>query len=175
MAGSFRGFGGPQAHFAAESHMDEIAKKLEMDPLDLRLMNMLRPGTLTATSQMVEEGCGLEECIKKAIAESDWYRKRRQFQSITGTKKRGLGLAIMYHGNSLGPEGNDFATVHMQIDSECKIRVLERHLPSTEQEPHPVYFRSLPKQCTSLLTTSLSIPQTQSIAVTRGQRLPPER
>jgi CO/xanthine dehydrogenase Mo-binding subunit len=42
---------------------------------------------------------------------------------MNGTKKRGLGIAIMYHGNSLGPEGNDFATVHMQIDSECKIRL----------------------------------------------------
>lgn len=123
MAGSFRGFGGPQAHFAAESHMDEIAKKLGMDPLDLRVMNMLRPGTLTATSQMVDEGCGLEECVKRATAESDWYNQRRKFQAINGTKKRGLGIAIMYHGNSLGPEGNDFATVHMEIDNEGKIRV----------------------------------------------------
>ncbi len=96
MAGSFRGFGGPQSHFAAESHMDEIAKKLGMDPLDLRLMNMLRPGTLTATSQMVDEGCGLEECVKKATAESDWYNQRRKFQAMNGTKKRGLGIAIMY-------------------------------------------------------------------------------
>ena len=123
MAGSFRGFGGPQSHFAAESHMDEIAKKLDMDPLDLRIMNMLRPGTLTATSQLVDEGCGLEECVTKATAESDWYKKRQQFQAMTGTKKRGLGIAILYHGNSLGPEGNDFATVHMQIDSEGKIRL----------------------------------------------------
>jgi CO/xanthine dehydrogenase Mo-binding subunit len=123
MAGSFRGFGGPQAHFAAESHMDEIAKKLDIDPLDLRLMNILRPGTLTATSQIVDEGCGLEECITKATTESDWYKKRRQFKDMNGTKKRGLGIALMYHGNSLGPEGNDFATVHMQIDSACKIRL----------------------------------------------------
>src|SRR5208337_1895448 len=96
MAGSFRGFGGPQAHFAAESHIDEIAKKLGMDPLDLRVMNMLRPGTLTATSQMVDEGCGLEECVKKATAEADWYNQRRKFQGMNGTKKRGLGIAIMY-------------------------------------------------------------------------------
>jgi CO/xanthine dehydrogenase Mo-binding subunit len=121
MAGSFRGFGGPQAHFAAESHMDEIAKKLEMDPLDLRLINILRPGTLTATSQMIDEACGLEECIKKATAESDWYTKRQEFSNMPGTKKRGLGIAIMYHGNSLGPEGNDFATVHMQIGEDGMI------------------------------------------------------
>jgi CO/xanthine dehydrogenase Mo-binding subunit len=123
MAGSFRGFGGPQAHFAAESHMDEIAKKLDMDPLDLRLLNILRPGTLTATSQMVDEACGLEECIEKATKESDWYRKREEFGKTNGAKRRGLGIAIMYHGNSLGPEGSDFATVHMRIDEEGLIRL----------------------------------------------------
>ena len=123
IAGSFRGFGGPQAHFAAESHMDEIAKKLGMDPLDLRLLNILRPGTRTATSQIVDEGCGLEECISKAVKECDWYNKRRQFRNMNGTKKRGLGIAIMYHGNSLGPEGNDFATVHMEIDRDGAIKL----------------------------------------------------
>ena len=123
MAGSFRGFGGPQAHFAVESHMDKIAKQLGMDPLDLRLGNILRPGTLTATSQMVDEGCGLEECIRRAVKESDWQNKRLQFKKSNGTKRRGLGIAIMYHGNSLGPEGNDFATVHMQIDRDGTIRL----------------------------------------------------
>ena len=123
MAGSFRGFGGPQAHFAAESHMDEIAKKLGMDPLELRLINILRPGTLTATSQLVDEGCGLEECITKAVQESDWYKKRLEFKKMNGSKKRGLGIAIMYHGNSLGPEGNDYGTVHMQIDPDGTTRL----------------------------------------------------
>jgi CO/xanthine dehydrogenase Mo-binding subunit len=123
MAGSFRGFGGPQAHFAAESHMDVIAKKIDMDPLDLRLLNILRPGSLTATSQVVDEACGLEECVKRAAEESGWYRKREQFSKITGPKRRGLGIAIMYHGNSLGPEGNDFASVHMQIERNGTVRL----------------------------------------------------
>ena len=123
MAGSFRGFGGPQAHFAAESHMDVIAEKIGMDPLDLRLLNILRPGTLTATSQVVDEACGLEECVKRAAGESDWYRKREKFLKMTGTKRRGLGIAIMYHGNSLGPEGKDYATVHMQIERNGTVRL----------------------------------------------------
>jgi CO/xanthine dehydrogenase Mo-binding subunit len=122
MAGSFRGFGAPQAHFAAESQMDEIAKKLGMDPLDFRLLNILRPGTLTATSQMVDQACGLEECMKRAAQESDWYRKRKEFSTMRGSKRRGLGIAIMYHGNSLGPEGSDFAAVHMQIEKDGTIR-----------------------------------------------------
>jgi CO/xanthine dehydrogenase Mo-binding subunit len=122
MAGSFRGFGGPQAHFAAESHMDVIARKIGMDPLNFRLLNILKPGSLTATSQVVDEACGLEECVRKAAAESDWYRKRAKFSRMDGTKRRGLGIAIMYHGNSLGPEGRDYATVHMQIEKDGTIR-----------------------------------------------------
>jgi len=123
MAGSFRGFGGPQSHFAAESHMDEIAKKLGMDPVEFRLINILKPGTRTATNQLVDEGCGLEECITKAVKESGWHEKRLQFKKMNGTKKRGLGIAIMYHGNSLGPEGNDYGTVHMQIDPDGTTRL----------------------------------------------------
>jgi CO/xanthine dehydrogenase Mo-binding subunit len=42
---------------------------------------------------------------------------------MIGVKKRGLGLAIMYHGNSLGPEGSDYGTVHMEIDQNGKIRL----------------------------------------------------
>lgn len=123
IAGSFRGFGGPQAHFAAESQMDELAKKLGMDPLDFRLLNILRPGTLTATGQMVDEACGLEECARRVAEESGWYRKREQFSTMGGTKRRGLGIAIMYHGNSLGPEGNDYAAVHMQIERNGTVRL----------------------------------------------------
>ncbi len=121
IAGSFRGFGGPQAHFAAESHMDKIAKKLGMDPVDFRLLNILRPGTLMATSQMVDEACGLEECVEKAVNGSDWHIKRSSFAKENGTRRHGLGIAIMYHGNSLGPEGSDFASIHMKVDYDGKI------------------------------------------------------
>jgi len=121
MAGSFRGFGSPQVHFAAESQMDELAKKLDMDPLDLRLKNMLRPGTLTATSQLVDEACGLEECTKRAIEASNWRTKRVEFSRDRGPFRRGIGIALMYHGNSLGPEGSDYAYVHILIKPDAKI------------------------------------------------------
>ncbi len=115
MCGSFRGFGGPQSLYAAECQMDELAKKLGMDPLDLRLKNILRPGTRTANNQLVDEACGLEDCVIKASEAVDWRAKRAEYDSLRGTKRRGLGIALMYHGNSLGPEGNDYATVHIDI------------------------------------------------------------
>jgi CO/xanthine dehydrogenase Mo-binding subunit len=121
MCGSFRGFGGPQSAFAAECHMDAVAHKLGMDPLDLRLKNMLRPGTLTATSQVVDEACGLEACVTAVTKESDWYRKRSEFEGEEGTIRRGMGIAMMYHGNSLGPEGSDYAAVHAKIEPNGRI------------------------------------------------------
>jgi len=123
MAGSFRGFGSPQVHFAAESQMDELAKKLDMDPLDLRLKNILRPGTLTATSQLVDDACGLEECAIRAAQASDWRAKRREFSRDRGAFRRGIGIALMYHGNSLGPEGNDYAAVHVLIKPDGNVVV----------------------------------------------------
>jgi len=123
MAGSFRGFGSPQVHFAAECQMDELAKKLDMDPLDLRLKNILRPGTLTATSQLVDEGCGLEECTMRATEASNWRKKRLEFSRDRGPFRRGIGMALMYHGNSLGPEGNDYAYVHVLIKPDARVVV----------------------------------------------------
>jgi len=122
MAGSFRGFGGPQSHFAAESHIDEVAKKIGMDPLEFRRINMLKPGSLTATSQVVDEGCGLEECVEKVIEASNWSRKRSEYAKQSGTIRKGIGIAIMYHGNSLGPEGSDYVAAHMNIDKNGTIR-----------------------------------------------------
>jgi CO/xanthine dehydrogenase Mo-binding subunit len=123
MAGSFRGFGSPQVHFAAECQMDELAKKLDIDPLDLRVKNILRPGTLTATSQLVDEPCGLEECAVRATEAANWRAKRLEFGRDSGTFRRGIGIALMYHGNSLGPEGNDYAYVHMLIKPDAKVIV----------------------------------------------------
>jgi len=122
MAGSFRGFGGPQSHFAAESHVEEIAKKIGMDALEFRRINMLRPGSLTATSQVVDEGCGLEECVEKVVEASNWRRKKSEYPKQSGTIRNGIGIAIMYHGNSLGPEGNDYVAAHMNIDKDGTIR-----------------------------------------------------
>jgi len=116
MAGSFRGFGAPQAMYAAESQMDELAARLGMDPLDLRLKNLLRPGTRTATNQVLDDARGLEECVMKATEAADWRRKRSAYSQQTGVIRKGIGLAIMYHGNSLGPEGNDYAAVHLSVE-----------------------------------------------------------
>ncbi len=125
IAGSTRGFGSPQVHFAAEVQMDLIAERLEMDPVVFRAKNILRPGTRTLTNQRIEDP-GLDMCFRKAVALSDWYHKRKQYEQHnkgTSRLKKGIGIALLYHGNTLGPESGDFATVHIAITPDGKALV----------------------------------------------------
>lgn len=117
-AGSFRGFGNPQAHFAAENHMDALAEKLGLDPINFRLKNILRPGTATATDQILDSSVGLEDCIAKVRDASEWNRKRSVWRQDSGRMRRGIGIALLYHGNSTGtgPEGVDRSSASITID-----------------------------------------------------------
>ena len=114
-AGSFRGFGGPQAIFAFECQMEELARKLGIDPLEFRLKNMLVPGKKSATGAVMDSSCGLPECVEKVVSSSGYREKALRYRNQTGSVRRGLGLAFLMHGNSLGPEGNDYGAVHIEI------------------------------------------------------------
>jgi CO/xanthine dehydrogenase Mo-binding subunit len=121
--GSLRGFGGPQAIFAIESQMEELARKLGMDPLEFRLKNMLVPGKRNATNALMDASCGLPQCVEKVVASSDYRRKAPLYSKQRGGLRRGLGIALLMHGNSLGPEGNDYGAVHMEILSDGTVSV----------------------------------------------------
>jgi CO/xanthine dehydrogenase Mo-binding subunit len=122
-AGSLRGFGGPQAIFAIESQMEELARRLGMDPLEFRLRNMLVPGKKNATGALMDASCGLPECVEKVVTSSNYREKARLYSNQTGSVRRGLGLALLMHGNSLGPEGNDYGAVHIEVQSDGSISV----------------------------------------------------
>ncbi len=122
-AGSLRGFGGPQAIFAIESQMEELARKLGMDPLEFRLRNMLVPGKRSATSALMDTSCGLPQCVEKVVASSNYREKATRYRSQTGSVRRGLGIALLMHGNSLGPEGNDYGAVHIEVLSDGTVSV----------------------------------------------------
>src|SRR5439155_705104 len=63
-AGAFRGFGVPQAAVAHEALMDELAARLSIDPLELRLANALTSGSTTASGQLLRARAGLAACLE---------------------------------------------------------------------------------------------------------------
>jgi len=121
--GSLRGFGGPQAIFAIESQMEELARRLGMDPLEFRLRNMLVPGKKNATSAVMDASCGLPQCVEKVVNSSNYREKAQRYRNQTGNARRGLGIALLMHGNSLGPEGNDYGAVHVEVLSDGSVSV----------------------------------------------------
>jgi CO/xanthine dehydrogenase Mo-binding subunit len=95
--GSFRAPSGPQANFAVESQMDMIADALGIDPLELRLKNIVREGDEGPTGQVLT-GVGLEECLLRAAAAIGW-RERRP------ARWRGKGLACGWWTTTGGSSG----------------------------------------------------------------------
>ena len=98
-AGSFRGYGNLQATFAIEQHMDMLAEKIGMDPLEFRLKNAQEAGETTGQG-MSFKSCGFKDCITTAASRSDYTRKFKENASNRdkpGNIKRGVGMASMLH------------------------------------------------------------------------------
>jgi CO/xanthine dehydrogenase Mo-binding subunit len=126
--GAFRGFGAPQAIFAIERHMDEIAAVLGIDPVELRRRNFLHDGDTTATEQVMREPVILDQLLDRALAESGFYVKRARFakENKTSPVKRGLGIAAFYHGSGFTGSGerNLNSLAGIDVTDDDKVRVL---------------------------------------------------
>lgn len=93
-AGSFRGYGNPQATFALERVIDLLADELKMNKAEIRLKNANEKGEITGQG-LHYETCGHKECLETVIEKSNY------FKGINKTKnnriKSGTGLASMLH------------------------------------------------------------------------------
>jgi CO/xanthine dehydrogenase Mo-binding subunit len=126
--GAFRGFGAPQAIFAIERHMDEIAAMIGLDPIELRRRNFLHDGDTTATEQVMREPVIMDQLLDHALAESDYYVRRAQFDrdNQTNPVKRGIGIAAFYHGAGFTGSGERYlnSLAGVDVTPEGKVRVL---------------------------------------------------
>jgi 4-hydroxybenzoyl-CoA reductase alpha subunit len=85
--GPKRGHGTPQPRFGQEVQLDKIAERLGLDPAEMRLKMVTKPGSLTASWLRIGS-TGLAECIRKVVEMSGWKERRGRLGS-----GRGLGLA----------------------------------------------------------------------------------
>lgn len=123
-AGAFRGYGAIQGNFAIESAMDQLAKKLNIDPTVLREMNMIKPGETspifekmgegTEGTPMTIESCELAMCIKRGKELIGWDEKFHKVQ--TGKVRRGVGMAIAMQGSGIANIDMASATLKLNDD-----------------------------------------------------------
>ncbi len=100
VSGAFRGFGGPQAFFAAELHMEHIAQSMGLDSLELRRRNLIKQGDYSSTGGRFINPVKLDEVITAAVESSGYRAKRASYSSASQrhAHRKGIGLSAFFHG-----------------------------------------------------------------------------
>ena len=132
VAGAYRGYGATQGFFALEVAMDELAEKLGMDPVELRLKNHIRAGETSPIFEKLGEGregkpqivrsCALEECIKIGAERIGWYEKRKAPRR-EGSWVYGVGMACAMQGSGITGVDMAAATIIMNEDGSFRLLV----------------------------------------------------
>ncbi|HWN99270.1 MAG TPA: xanthine dehydrogenase family protein molybdopterin-binding subunit [Blastocatellia bacterium] len=130
--GAFRGFGAPQVAFAYEMHMEKIGATLGIDPLEIRRINMLREGDITATGQRLSISVGSEDVLSAAIERSGYSAKKAEAQlyneqaGSSHARRRGVGLSFFFHGAGFTGSGEAKmkAQAGVEITADGRARVL---------------------------------------------------
>ncbi|MBI4186095.1 MAG: molybdopterin-dependent oxidoreductase, partial [Chloroflexi bacterium] len=118
ISAAFRGFGNPQATFARESLIDMAAEQLGIDPLELRLKNIIKPEDLpyTTSTGFVIRSCGVEECLRKAAGAVEWGKRRKP--------NAGAGLACMITWGGGAKTGDaDFGAAQVEVAADGSVVV----------------------------------------------------
>jgi len=128
--GAYRGYGAPQALFALETHMEEIADLLGMDVLAFKSKNHVKVGDPLPLAEALGEArdgfaqtvltSGLPECIDLGAQAVDWERKRRN--PGAGSLKRGIGMAVCMHGTAIA--GLDMGAASIKINDDGSFNIL---------------------------------------------------
>ncbi len=140
--GAFRGYGGPQALFALESLMDEIAAALDLDPVEFRLKNAVRVGDPILIAKALGEGregfaqvihsCGTPECFAQGAAAIGWDRRGLagagpgldwRLDPARPHIRRGLGTALCMHGSAIAGLDMGAASIKMNDDGSFNLLV----------------------------------------------------
>jgi CO/xanthine dehydrogenase Mo-binding subunit/aerobic-type carbon monoxide dehydrogenase small subunit (CoxS/CutS family) len=117
VAGAFRGFGVPQSTLLNEALLDQLAERLNEDPLEFRHRRALRAGDVTPTGQKLEASVGLQACLdalrpawREARARAEVFNRAQTAFGVSAAdsidphrryahaKRRGVGIACMWYG-----------------------------------------------------------------------------
>jgi putative selenate reductase molybdopterin-binding subunit len=136
--GAYRGYGAPQALFALEVHMEEIAEALDMDVIEFKAKNWVQVGDPLNIAPYLGEGeaenvteipvilsSGLDECIAQGMQAIGWQRRHdAAWHRVPGQPhlRRGLGMAVCMHGTAI--PGLDMGGASIKINDDGSFNVL---------------------------------------------------
>ena len=135
--GAYRGYGAPQALFALEAHMEDIAHSLGMDPIEFRRLNWTKVGDPLDIAQQLGEGdqdasvmplvtsCGLEEAVAQGKRAIGWDKRNDPSWRAPADRphiRRGIGFAMAMHGTAI--PGLDMGGASLKINDDGSFNLL---------------------------------------------------
>lgn len=122
-AGAYRGYGATQGIFAVESAVNELADRLGMDPVALRMQNMVREGqVMPAYYNEVASACNLDECMRQC-AESFGWNEKYPVRTMPNGKIRSAGVAMAMQGSGISGVDVGSAAVKLNDDGFYVLRI----------------------------------------------------
>jgi CO/xanthine dehydrogenase Mo-binding subunit len=151
--GAFRGFGGPQGEYEAEMQMSKLAEKLGMDPVELRMKNVLREGTILSVGTPIPKGVSMAQVAEKCAVEAGWSKNPAKATRSTqgwerppkvsandSTKRYGLGYALGYKnvGFSFGAVEKSVVRLELRGGAEIEEAIVYHAAAEVGQGTHTV-------------------------------------
>lgn len=121
IGGAMRGFGAPKIAFAVECALDELARKLNLDPLEFRYRNALDVGLPNVVDHVQEPGI---VTIKETIRAAQEELRRAVIPPSQGTKRVGVGVACMAKTVGVGKNVPESAGAIVELDAQGRGKVL---------------------------------------------------
>lgn len=116
-AGGYRGWGGPQIMTAMEVHIDNIARKKAICPIEFRLANLVNPNDIDPCSKLSLGNASIKQCLIEGAKAFNWY-ERINSKKTDGRFKTGIGLACGGHINGYFGKVQDFSNMILKMNED---------------------------------------------------------
>lgn len=124
VAGAMRAYGIPQAAFAMECFMDDIAHEIGMDPLEFRKKNLIEGYYEDAYLKPIAANTnGIFECLKKGAEYIHWDEKRKEYAHQTGDIRRGVGMALFCYKTGVWPISLEISGARMSLNQDGSVQL----------------------------------------------------
>jgi xanthine dehydrogenase molybdenum-binding subunit len=123
VAGAMRGYGIPQAMFPVESHSDDVALAIGMDPVEFRRKNLMPVGYVDGFSKNENFYDTFNQCLEKGKAYIDFDRKRKEYENQTGPVRKGVGCAVFWYNTAVWPISLESASCRMVLNQDGSVQL----------------------------------------------------
>ena len=127
-AGAMRGYGTPQAVFAIESHIEDIALQLGIDPLEFRFLNLMPSGYVDPFTKNINRFDSFRQCVEAGRARIKWDEKRERYAKQNGSPRgnavrRGIGMSLFWYNTAVWPISIEVSSCRMVLNQDGSVQI----------------------------------------------------